>query len=104
MPSTITTISAEELEAVKSELRAEFRGLLQAYVVDNDRWLRTDEALETAEICRATLVMSARADAPNTEQPGRITYRKVGTTCWYKQSSCITYALAKKGLPTLIAA
>ena len=97
-------ITIEEHEAALADVRAEFRDMLQAYVSSEEEWLPTDKALEKAEICRATLVMSARADAPDMEQAGRITYRKQGTKCLYSRSSCISYARAKKGLAILAAA
>lgn len=104
MPTSFTFITIEEHEAALAGVRAEFRDLLQAYVSSAEEWLPTEKALEVAQISRSTLVMYARADAPDTEQPGRITYKKQGTKCLYARSSCISYARAKQGLPILAAA
>ena len=104
MLATLTFITPEEHAAALSELRAEFRGWLQDYVRSQNDWLTTAQALEAAGIrARSTLVGFARASAPDTQEPGRITYRKEGTTCLYARSSCIDYARTKRGQPALAA-
>jgi hypothetical protein len=103
MPSSITFITVEEHEAAISDLRSEFWDMMQAYAVKNEEWLPTEKAIEAAQISRSTLVMYARADAPDTQQPGRITYRKEGTKSLYSRTSCISYARMKRGQPALAA-
>lgn len=99
---TVAFITPEEHEVAISELRAEFRDLLGAYVNSHEQWLTTKQAMHAAGIkARSTLVEFARASAPNLEEPGRITYRKEGTKCLYARSSCIDYARNKRGLPAL---
>jgi hypothetical protein len=101
---TIAFITPEQHAADMKALRAEFLGLLTAYVTTQEEWLPTAAALRTAGIrTRETLVKYHRASAPNTDEPGRITYKKEGTKCWYKRSSCIDYAQRKLGQPALAA-
>jgi hypothetical protein len=76
--------------------------LLDAHVVNNPQWLRTDDALEAAGVrSRETLVKYARASAPHKQEAGRITYKKEGVICFYLKSSCIDYAQRKLGQPAL---
>jgi hypothetical protein len=98
---TISFVSPEEhAQALRRIERLEM--LLGAYVSTQEEWLPTAAALRTAGIrTRETLVKYHRASAPNTEEPGRITYKKEGTKCWYKRSSCIDYAQRKLGQPSL---
>jgi len=100
MPA-IAFISPEEHQAAISELRAEFRDMLGAYVTENEQWVSTMRAAELAKISRSTLVEAARASAPDTEERGRITYKKEGTKSLYSRSSCIDYLRHKAGRPTL---
>lgn len=97
---TISYVSQEQLHALEAQV-IELREMLQVYVSSNEEWLPTNKALEAAQISRATLVMSARADAPDTEQAGRITYRKQGTKCLYARTSCVDYSRRKIGRPTI---
>jgi hypothetical protein len=98
---TISYITPEELAVIIGDLRAEFHTLLQAYVDSEEKWLTTEQATMAAKISRTTLIQSARADRPDTEQAGRITYHKKGTKSLYARSSCINYARRKQGLPAL---
>jgi hypothetical protein len=73
-----------------------------AYVSSQEEWLDTAQALRVSGIkTRQTLVTYARASAPDTKEPGRITYRKQGTKCRYARTSCIDYAQRKLGQPAL---
>jgi hypothetical protein len=101
MPATITFVTFEEHQALKAEV-AQLRELLKAYVLTHEEWLPTEAALRAAGIkSRQTLVMFARASAPNAKEAGRITYRKDGTKCMYLRSSCIDYSQRKLGQPSL---
>jgi hypothetical protein len=96
-------IIREEL-AIRDRKIDRLEKLLEAHVLRNPQWLRTDEALEAAGVrSRETLVKYARASAPNTQEAGRITYRKEGIICFYLKSSCIDYSLRKLGQPALAA-
>jgi hypothetical protein len=97
----VALISVEEHQAAISELRAEFRDMLGAYVTENEQWLPTDKALALTKIARSTLVMVVRASAPLKEEPGRITYKKAGKTALYSRSSCVDYLRNKAGQPAL---
>lgn len=97
----ISFITPEEHQAAISELRAEFRDLLGAYVTENEQWVSTKRAAELANIARSTLVESARASASGKDEEGRITYYKQGVKSVYSRSNCIDYMRRKKGLPTL---
>lgn len=99
----IAFISTEEHEAAISELRAEFRDMLSAYVTEHEQWVSTERAAELADISRSTLVKFARASAPDTKQEGRIAYKKEGTKSLYSRSSCIDYKRLKAGRPALAA-
>lgn len=100
---TVDILTREEHEAAIRELRAEFRDMLGAYVTQHEQWVPTEQALALADIARSTLVQFARASRPDTEEAGRITYRKEGTKCLYARSSCINYHRNKRGLPALAA-
>jgi hypothetical protein len=100
MPA-IAFISPEEHEAAISELRAEFRDMLSAYVTEHEQWVSTERATELAKISRSTLVTFARASAPDTKEEGHITYKKEGTKSLYSRSSCIDYLRLKAGRPVL---
>ncbi|MDO7887974.1 hypothetical protein [Hymenobacter cheonanensis] len=101
---TVAFITPEEHEAAMTSLREELLGLFRAYVGSAEKWLPTEQALEAANIkARSTLVQFARASAPGKHEPGRITYRKEGTKCYYLQASCIDYARTKQGLRALAA-
>jgi hypothetical protein len=99
--ATIAFVTPEEL-AERDRKIDRLEKLLEAHILHNPQWLRTNDALEAAGVrSRQTLVQYARASAPNKQEPGRITYRKEGVICFYLKSSCIDYSLRKLGQPTL---
>jgi hypothetical protein len=99
MPS-INIATEEQLNALKAEV-AELRALIRAYITTQEEWLTTEQALRVSGIkSRETLAKYARATAPDTQQPGRITYRKQGVGCRYARTSCIDYAQRKLGQPS----
>jgi hypothetical protein len=91
-----------DMAALRAELQQEFRSLLRAHLPAEEEYVRTDTALRLADLkARSTLVMFARASEPGLKEEGKITYKKVGTTCWYLRSSCIDYAQRRHGQPAL---
>lgn len=106
MAGTISIVTPEEFAALKEELGLVKQELtvMRAYVTDNDDWLSTDQAVRKAGVKnRDILEKYARASRPNTDEAGRITWRKQGTKCQYRNTSCFNYAQRKLGQPTLTA-
>jgi hypothetical protein len=106
MSATIAFVTPEELAAFKQELGLVKQELavMRAYVTENDEWLATEQAVRKAGVKnRDILEKYARASRPNTEEPGRITWRKQGTKCQYRNTSCFNYAQRKLGQPALTA-
>jgi hypothetical protein len=100
---TLSFVTPEEL-AQRDRKIERLERLLEAHILHNPQWLRTDDALAAAGVrSRETLVKYARASAPNKQEAGRITYRKEGIICFYLKSSCIDYAQRKLGQPALAA-
>lgn len=96
-------VSPEEHAAALQRIER-LEKLLGAYVVSQEEWLDTAQALKATGIrARSTLVQSARALAPGVQQEGRITYKKEGTKCLYARSSCIDYRQRRHGQPSLAA-
>lgn len=106
MAATIDIVTPEEMAAFKQELGLVKQELavMRAFVTENDEWLTTDQAVRKAGVKnRDILEKYARAARPNTEETGRITWRKEGAKCQYRNTSCFNYAQRKLGQPGLIA-
>jgi hypothetical protein len=106
MSATISVVTPEEFAAFKQELVLVKQELavVRAFVTDNDEWLTTDQAVRKAGVKnRDILEKYARASRPNTNEPGRITWRKQGAKCQYRNTSCFNYAQRKLGQPGLMA-
>jgi hypothetical protein len=99
--ATISFVTPEEHTALKQEV-AELRALIQAYITTQEEWLPREVALRTSGIkTRETLEKYKRASRPDTQEEGRITYKKTGVKCLYLRSSCIDYRQRKLGQPSL---
>jgi hypothetical protein len=106
MGATIAIVTPEEIAAIKQELGLVKQevAVMRAFVTENDEWLTTDQAVRKAGVKnRDILEKYARAARPNTDEPGRITWRKQGAKCQYRNTSCFNYAQHKLGQPTLTA-
>jgi hypothetical protein len=101
--ATFAFVTPEEHAAALQRIER-LEQLLGAHVIEQDEWLPTDQAVRKAGVKnRDILEKYARASRPNTQEVGRITWRKQGTKCQYSRRSCIDYDQHKLGQPTLTA-
>jgi hypothetical protein len=95
--ATISFVTPEE-HAYALQRIEQLEKLFIAYIIEQDEWLPTDQAVRKAGIKnRDILEKYARASKPDAIEPGRVTYRKQGTKCLYLRSSCIDYAQRRCG-------